>query len=152
MKKDFTKIPTDLNSMYSTWIKNWWKFGKNWTIFYLPSWKGYSSVLSYILLFCCLVNRYTPSAECGSSTPALSTREMDWDHHLHGSCCQAVRTLLYAETLYAIHCQFCHTALREIYVLYTGQDSSCEFMRLYAIRFGTSDPGSVVRPSRKPVH
>ena len=62
----------------------------------------------------------------------------DRDHHLYASCCQAVRTLLYAENLYAIHCQFCHTAL--LRNIFCGQDPS-EFMRLYTVSPSDVGPG-----------
>ena len=50
----------------------------------------------------------------------------DRDHHLYASCCQAVRTLLCAENLYAIHRQFCHIALFKKYILWSR--SFCEFV------------------------
>ena len=80
----------------------------------------------------------------------------DRDHHLYlyASCCQAMRTLLYAENLYAIHRQFCHTALFKKYILWSR--SICEFVPAslwdcMLIRLRMLDPGSLVaRPSRKP--
>ena len=40
-------------------------------------------------------------------------REMDWDYTLKADHCWAVRSLLYAETLYAIHRQPCKAALEK---------------------------------------
>ena len=80
--------------------------------------------------------------------------KMDRDHYLYASCRQAVQTPLYADNLYAIHRQFCHTALfkkdilrsRSFYDFVLASFSSCMLIHLR-----TSDQGSLVaRPSRKP--
>ena len=80
----------------------------------------------------------------------------DRDHHLYlyASCCQAMRTLLYAENLYAIHRQFCHTALFKKYILRSRSFYDfvlASFSSCMLIHLRTSDQGSLVaRPSRKP--
>ena len=64
--------------------------------------------------YCCLVNRQVWSAK----TSADHQERWIEIHPLNASHCQIVRTLLYAETLYAIHCQHCQAAL-EKYLLWS---------------------------------
>ena len=107
--------------------------------------------MSDALCFCCSVNRNHVRVEHHYQPHPFT--KTDRDHHLYTSCCQAVQTLLYAENLYAIHHQFCHTAL--LRNIFCGQDPSASLLAslwdCMLFRLLTSDPGSLVaRPSRKP--
>ena len=78
----------------------------------------------------------------------------DRDHYLYASCRQAVWTPLYADNLYAIHRQFCHTALFKKYILRSRSFYDfvlASFSSCMLIHLRTSDQGSLVaRPSIKP--
>ena len=80
----------------------------------------------------------------------------DRDNNLYASHWQGLQILLYAENLYAIHHQLCHTAL--LRNIFCGQDPSVSLcQRVYKIvccilySLQTWDPKRlVVRPFRKP--
>ena len=112
----------------------------------------YWITMSHAPHFCCSVNRNCAAAQEWS----IITNHAHSPRRTETTICmrvQAVRILLYAENLYAIHYQFCHTAL--LRNIFCGQDPSASLLAslwdCMLFRLLTSDPGSLVaRPSRKP--